>query len=89
MSHPQFSEMVKTALGVYVYALLDPRMKMAIRERVFYVGKGTGNRAFNHARLEKEAVRSCWSRDTFWVDYSFSRSALCGPSVHGCREAGD
>ena len=55
MSHPQFSEMVKTALGVYVYALLDPRMKMAIRERVFYVGKGTGNRAFNHARLENEA----------------------------------
>jgi len=55
MSDPQFSEMVKTALGVYVYALLDPRMKMAIRERVFYVGKGTGNRAFNHARLEKEA----------------------------------
>ncbi len=39
-----FSESVQEALGWYVYALRDPSDK-----RVFYVGKGRGNRVFEHA----------------------------------------
>ena len=36
--------------GFYVYALIDPR-----NDRVFYIGKGTGDRVFSH---ESESVRS-------------------------------
>ena len=50
------------ALGYYVYALVDPR-----DNRVFYVGKGRGDRVFQHARgtlteksqsLELDTIRS-------------------------------
>ncbi len=38
-----FSQAVIEKLGFYVYFLKDPRNDM-----VFYVGKGRGNRVFNH-----------------------------------------
>jgi len=45
-----FSELALQALHeYYVYALIDPR-----NERVFYIGKGTGNRVFQH---EEESAR--------------------------------
>jgi len=40
-----FSPKVVEHLGYYVYRLEDPETK-----RTFYVGKGTGNRVFNHAK---------------------------------------
>lgn len=40
----RFSEEVSNRLGNYVYRLIDPR-----NEETFYVGKGKGNRVFNHA----------------------------------------
>ena len=40
-----FSPFVQEKLGYYVYLLSDPRDK-----RIFYVGKGTGNRIFAHAK---------------------------------------
>ena len=47
----EFSEKALDALnGFYVYALIDPRA-----EKVFYAGKGTGNRVFSH-ELESEKM---------------------------------
>lgn len=45
--------MVTTRLEAYVYALVDPRNEGLLRDRVFYIGKGNGNRCFNHAHLER------------------------------------
>lgn len=46
MSEPEsFTAEVSTKLGHYVYRLVDPR-----NGETFYVGKGQGNRVFNHAR---------------------------------------
>lgn len=42
-----FSDEVATKLGHYVYRLIDPR-----NGETFYVGKGTKNRVFEHAKLE-------------------------------------
>lgn len=39
-----FKESVREALKYYVYALVDPRDK-----RIFYVGKGIGDRIYQHA----------------------------------------
>ena len=49
----QFNVMVTTQLKAYVYALADPRNDGALQDRVFYIGKGNGNRCFNHAHLER------------------------------------
>lgn len=44
-----FSEKALEALnGFYVYALMDPR-----DEKIFYIGKGIGNRVFSH-EIESE-----------------------------------
>lgn len=40
----EFSQSVIEKLGYYVYVLRDPFEK----NRVFYIGKGTGNRVFSH-----------------------------------------
>lgn len=40
----KFKQKVKEALGYYVYVLVDPR-----DNKIFYIGKGKGNRLFQHA----------------------------------------
>ena len=44
-----FSPFVSEQLGWYVYALRDPR-----DHRIFYIGKGKGNRVFQHATAAAE-----------------------------------
>lgn len=41
-----FSENARMQLGSYVYALVDPRT-----DKIFYVGKGAGNRVFDHCNF--------------------------------------
>ena len=43
----EFRQKVKEALGYYVYALVDPR-----DWKIFYIGKGKGNRIFHSAAVE-------------------------------------
>lgn len=52
-SDQYFDEKTIQALGYYVYLLIDPR-----DQKIFYVGKGKGNRVFAHINdaLENETV---------------------------------
>jgi hypothetical protein len=47
-----FAPGVAERLGYYIYALRDPRVG-----EIFYVGKGKGDRAFQHARHAKKVDR--------------------------------
>lgn len=40
-----FSQLTQEALGYYVYFLINP-----LDNKIFYVGKGKGNRVFRHAK---------------------------------------
>ena len=60
MSISKFTDKTKKKLGHYIYRLVDPR-----NGETFYVGQGTGNRVFDHARgeiKEKENPNSKLSR---------------------------
>lgn len=48
MSIDSFSKEVQKELKFYVYGLIDPR-----NGKVFYVGKGNGNRVFEHIKAER------------------------------------
>jgi hypothetical protein len=59
MNNFNFSNAVTEKLGYYVYILKDPRDKT-----IFYIGKGTGNRVFNHIHraLESETISDKYSQ---------------------------
>lgn len=45
----EFSNAVCERIGIYVYILKDPR-----NDTIFYVGKGKGNRLFQHVQCALE-----------------------------------
>ncbi|WP_252639363.1 LEM-3-like GIY-YIG domain-containing protein [Dysgonomonas mossii] len=49
-----FSQLTQETLGYYVYLLINP-----LDNKIFYVGKGKGNRVFDHAK----AISSDWISD--------------------------
>lgn len=49
-----FSQLTQETLGDYVYLLINP-----LDNKIFYVGKGKGNRVFDHAK----AISSDWISD--------------------------
>ena len=53
-----FSEKIKEELGNYVYRLIDPR-----NDETFYVGKGQGNRVFDHAEGKFENLKDSESNN--------------------------
>jgi hypothetical protein len=48
----EFPRAIFSNLGTYVYLYIDPRSN-----KVFYVGKGTGNRAFSHLSDDSESEK--------------------------------
>ena len=47
----KFDQAVTNTLGFYVYALADPLLSGSL-QKYFYIGKGNGNRAFDHLNGE-------------------------------------
>ena len=47
----RFSSIVCERLQYYIYALIDPR-----DGKIFYIGKGSGNRVFDHARSARQQM---------------------------------
>ena len=59
MIKKEFSEKIKEELGDYVYRLIDPR-----NGETFYVGKGQGNRVFDHAKGEIEKLKKSQNNES-------------------------
>lgn len=55
MKHSQFSEAICEKIGYYVYVLIDPR-----DSKIFYIGKGKGNRIFSHITCALETNDDCY-----------------------------
>ena len=53
----EFSPEAAEAVGSYVYALIDPRKTKSDPRRLFYIGKGCGQRCFAHAAAEVKWMR--------------------------------
>jgi hypothetical protein len=53
-----FSQTTKEDLGYYVYALIDPR-----DSKIFYIGKGEGDRVFQHELEENDKAKNVLIRE--------------------------
>lgn len=77
----EFPRSVIERLGYYVYSLTDPRTR-----RVFYIGKGTGNRVFMHAAGAVDGRRSDQKLDTIRAIERSGRSVRYAILRHGLIE---
>ncbi len=57
----------------YVYALKDPREKIA---KPFYIGKGTGNRAWEHQSKIDDSEKGCLVREIIDSGYSVLHTVI-------------
>lgn len=68
LAFEKFSKTIREKLGHYVYRLIDPRT-----EETFYIGKGQGNRVFDHARA---ALKPTKDEDDFDLKTELVRDIL-------------
>lgn len=82
MTITAFPSSVVERLGYYVYTLTDPRT-----DKVFYVGKGTGNRVFAHAGGAVESPVENDKLDTIRQIGASGREVTYDILRHGLTEA--
>ena len=76
-----FSPSVIESLGCYVYLLADPDTN-----EIFYVGKGTGNRIFEHLHEANHSANSYEKLDTIRAIQSRGKIVTCFIHRHGLTE---
>lgn len=77
----KFSTTIKEALHFYVYCLVDPR-----DNKIFYIGKGTGDRVFQHAEDSLNENLSTLKLDTIRDIISSGRDVKYFIIRHGLDE---
>ena len=77
----EFSPAVIEKLGYYVYLLKDPQT-----HKVFYVGKGTGNRIFQHLKEAMISSNSYEKLDTIRAIMQKGLPVICLIHRHGLTE---
>jgi uncharacterized protein len=81
VSERRFPPFVTEHLGFYVYTLSDP-----ITNKIFYVGKGTGNRVFAHAKAAIRAEKEIDRLDTVRKILRRGRAVRCEIIRHGMTD---
>ena len=77
----EFKQTVIEALQYYVYCLVDPRDK-----KIFYIGKGVGNRVFNHAADALDENNESLKLDTIREIHKAGLEASYYIARHGMTE---
>lgn len=76
----RFPQSVIERLGFYVYVLRDPE------GRVFYIGKGTGNRVFAHVEESLEQAEPCDKLDRIRAIHAAGKEVAYEIVRHGLTE---
>lgn len=77
----EFPQSVIENLGFYVYLLIDPA-----DNKIFYVGRGVGNRIFDHIHEANEGLRSTEKLDKIRSIISRGEHVKCFIHRHGLNE---
>lgn len=81
MSYKEFSLSVIEKLDYYVYLLIEP-----ITNKVFYVGKGNGNRIFQHLKEAEKSLSKYEKLDVIREIHNQGNQVRCLIHRHGLTE---